>query len=101
MDENPRLAEHIRRLPTARDALREATRLRSQQRSDWFDVNVGFMEIILRAKFSQHPYLRQKLLDTGNRELIEDSPVRNLFLSEVAELTFGRSLGRLVLGCRS
>ncbi|KIP09428.1 hypothetical protein PHLGIDRAFT_29042 [Phlebiopsis gigantea 11061_1 CR5-6] len=75
MDTNPRLAEHIRGLRSPREALREATRLRSQQRSDWFDVNVGFMEIILRAKFSQHPYLRRKLLDTGNRELLEDSPV--------------------------
>ncbi len=31
------------------------------------------MRDILRAKVSQHPYVRKKLLDTGNRELIEDS----------------------------
>ena len=34
------------------------------------------MDQILHAKFMQHDDLREKLLETGNRELIEDSPVR-------------------------
>jgi predicted NAD-dependent protein-ADP-ribosyltransferase YbiA (DUF1768 family) len=34
------------------------------------------MDEILHAKFTQHEDLRVKLLETGNRELIEDSPVR-------------------------
>ena len=75
METDSRLAERIRRMPTAREALREATRLRSRQRTDWFEVNIGFMNVILQAKFSQHPHLERMLLDTGNRELLEDSPV--------------------------
>ena len=75
MDHEPRLAEHIRRMPTPRAALQEATRMRSMQRNDWFEVNVDFMDTILEAKFKQHPTLIQTLLGTGNRALLEDSPV--------------------------
>jgi ribA/ribD-fused uncharacterized protein len=75
LETSPHLAERIRRAPTPREALQEATRLRRQQRSDWFDVNLGIMDSILEAKFRQHDSLRHKLLETGDRELIEDSPV--------------------------
>ncbi|KIP09433.1 hypothetical protein PHLGIDRAFT_50683, partial [Phlebiopsis gigantea 11061_1 CR5-6] len=75
METDSRLAERVRRMPTPREALREATRLRNRQRTDWFEVNVGFMDQILQAKFSQHPHLERLLLNTGSRELIEDSPV--------------------------
>jgi len=33
------------------------------------------MKTALRAKFTQHEDLKKILLDTGDRELIEDSPV--------------------------
>ena len=33
------------------------------------------MEIVLQAKFHQHQYLQASLVDTGDCELIEDSPV--------------------------
>ena len=62
-------------MPSARAALQEATRNRRLQRSDWFDVNLGIMEIILETKFTQHVELRRMLIDTGDRELIEASPV--------------------------
>ncbi|EPS93926.1 hypothetical protein FOMPIDRAFT_1020329 [Fomitopsis schrenkii] len=66
---------HIRRLRSPREALEEAGRMRRLQRSDWFEVNVGIMDDILYAKFTQHPDLKASLLATGNRELVEDSPV--------------------------
>lgn len=75
MDHEPHLAERIRKMPTPRAALQEATRLRSLQRRDWFDVNLGLMEKILEAKLEQHPSLQYTLLETENRELMEDSPV--------------------------
>lgn len=40
-------------------------------RSDWEEVKVGIMEEIVRCKFTQNPELRKKLLDTGDRLLIE------------------------------
>ena len=82
------LAEGIRRMPSPRAALQEATRLRSLQREDWFDINVGIMASILEAKFAQHPNLRHMLINTGNSQLIEDSPVNALtFEPNDTELT--------------
>ncbi|KAI0002454.1 hypothetical protein BJV74DRAFT_600172 [Russula compacta] len=68
------LAELIRTQPSARAARREAGFQRAHQRPDWFDVNVEAMDVVLQAKFTQHDDLQEKLLETGNRELIEDSP---------------------------
>jgi hypothetical protein len=31
------------------------------------------MKDILRAKVEQHPYVKKKLFESGNRELVEDS----------------------------
>lgn len=63
-------------MPTPRAALQEATRRQRQRRHDWFDVNVGIMDAVLEHKFTQHAELRRMLLGTGDRELIEASPVR-------------------------
>lgn len=76
MTTDPALVELVRTQPSARSARREAGSHRDHQRSDWFDVNVEVMDVILHAKFTQHEDLREKLFETGNRELIEDSPVR-------------------------
>ncbi|GJE95776.1 NADAR family protein [Phanerochaete sordida] len=75
ISKRPDLAERIRTAPTSREALSEATRLRRLQRSDWFEVNISVMEDVVAAKFTQHPYLRDMLLGTGNRELVEASPI--------------------------
>tara|TARA_X000000950_G_scaffold275091_1_gene360972 strand:- start:390 stop:827 length:438 start_codon:yes stop_codon:yes gene_type:complete len=40
-------------------------------RSDWDQVKIGVMKDILKCKFSQNPELKQKLIDTGNAEIIE------------------------------
>ncbi|KAH8996599.1 hypothetical protein EDB92DRAFT_1840829 [Lactarius akahatsu] len=71
---NPGLAEQIRTQPSARAARAEAGYHRAQQRADWFEVNIEVMDMVLHAKFTQHDDLRKRLLGTGNRELIEDSP---------------------------
>lgn len=72
----PDLAEHIRKLPTPRAALEEASRNQRLQRRNWFEVNIAVMEEVLEAKFQQHRYLRRRLLNTGHRDLVEASPVR-------------------------
>jgi len=46
---------------------------RDRARKDWNAVKVYVMSDILQAKVDQHPYVKQKLLETGDRELIEDS----------------------------
>ena len=89
MTTDPALAELIRTQPSARTARREAGFHRNHQRSDWFDVNVEVMDVILHAKFTQHEDLREKLLETGNRELIEDSPVRCSALPHLRPIFYG------------
>jgi len=74
MTTDPALAELIRTQPSARSARSEAGFQRAHQRPDWFEVNVEAMDVVLQEKFTQHKDLREKLLETGNRELIEDSP---------------------------
>lgn len=40
-------------------------------RPDWERIKVSVMELGLRLKFLQHPDLAQKLIETGDEELIE------------------------------
>lgn len=58
---------------SAHDALKIATQYREKRRPDWDAVKLQIMLHILREKARQHDYVRRKLLDTGTRELIEDS----------------------------
>lgn len=43
-------------------------------RKDWEEVKDGVMEKALRAKFTQNDKIREILLSTKDRELVEDSP---------------------------
>jgi ribA/ribD-fused uncharacterized protein len=58
---------------SAHDSYKIAETNRARRRRGWDDVKVGVMRDILRAKVEQHEYVRRKLLETGDRELIEDS----------------------------
>ena len=40
-------------------------------RPDWEEVKTGIMEEIVRAKFTQHPFLASMLLQTGEKILVE------------------------------
>ena len=40
-------------------------------RKDWETIKVGLMYAIVRAKFTQHEDLKEMLLETANKELIE------------------------------
>ena len=40
-------------------------------REDWYDCRIDILESILEKKFQQHPDIRDKLLNTGFRPLIE------------------------------
>lgn len=70
-DEN--VIELIHQALSAHDSKKIAHNYKNKVRTGWDDVKVGVMEDILRAKISQHPYIREKLLETGSREIIEDS----------------------------
>ena len=58
---------------SAHAAFKIAEQNKALQRPDWDAVKVGIMRNILREKAEQHEYVRRKLLETGDRELIEHS----------------------------
>ena len=76
LPQHPEIAQRIRDLRSPREALQEASRLTHLRRADWFEVNIAIMDAILEAKFTQHDGLRDILLSTGEREIVEASPVR-------------------------
>ena len=43
-------------------------------RQDWEDVKLSVMEKAVFAKFSQNPRLKELLLATGSKDIIENSP---------------------------
>lgn len=58
---------------SAHDAFKIAERHKADCRPDWDRAKVPIMKDILRAKAAQHEYVCRKLLETGDRELIENS----------------------------
>ncbi len=67
------VCDKIRNALSAHDVFKIAQENKKHQVSDWDDVKVGVMKNILIAKLSQHPYIRKKLFETGDREIVEDS----------------------------
>jgi ribA/ribD-fused uncharacterized protein len=63
----------ILKAPSAHEAFKYAEREKRWRRDDWDAVKVDIMRDILRAKASQHEYVRRKLLATGDRDLVENS----------------------------
>lgn len=67
------LQHRILLAPSAHEAFRIAQAEKVCRRHDWDEVKVDILRELLRAKAEQHEYVRRKLLETGERELIEDS----------------------------
>lgn len=73
-DTAPELAEEIYHARSAHEAYKVAKANSDRAPTDWDDNKVRIMEDICRHKLAQHPYVRQKLLETLDRPLVEDSP---------------------------
>jgi hypothetical protein len=68
------IKEEIRNAGSARDAKQIAKRNNDKKSSDWVSIKVGIMKKILLAKVEQHPYIKEKLLESKDKEIIENSP---------------------------
>lgn len=90
----PMIRADIRSAISAHDAFKIAENSAPVRRPDWLAVRVDIMRQILRAKVEQHPYVRKKLLETGNRLLVENS-WRDSFWGEGADRTGQNMLGIL------
>lgn len=70
----PEIAEQIINAYSAHEAQKIAFANRDKQRKDWSEVKVDIMEKLVRLKVEQNPYVKQKLMQTKNYIICEDSP---------------------------
>jgi len=70
----PALVKLIFRAKSAHEAFKLARVNADKAPKDWEEKKVAIMEDIVRHKLQQHPYVLHKLLQTGNKLLVEDSP---------------------------
>lgn len=80
----------------------EAKRLgrRAVLRDDWDHVRDGVMLTALRAKFVQHLDLREALLSSGERPLVEAAP-RDFYWGDGTDGSGRNRLGELLMGLRA
>lgn len=69
----PVLQDAIHVAPSAHEAFRISREAKEYCRPNWESEKVNTMRLILIEKTKQHEYVLRKLLDTGGRELVEDS----------------------------
>jgi hypothetical protein len=69
------LIETIRASETAMDATKIGRHPSRSLRDDWENVKIPVMREAVFIKFLTHLDIQQVLLETGDRELVEDSPV--------------------------
>lgn len=96
----PDVQRAIRTAPSAHVAFKLAEQFKSDRREDWDAVKIGIMRRILRAKVEQHEYVRRKLLQTGDRQLVEDS-WRDCFWGWGSNKDGQNMLGRLWMEIRA
>lgn len=67
------LKEQLRASRSAHDCQKLAQANEDKCRKDWKEVRVKIMKEILFAKVAQHPYVLKKMLESGDKELVENS----------------------------
>lgn len=65
--------EKIKNSKSAHDAQKMAFENKDKADPEWDKKKKEIMKSILRSKINQHPYVLKKLLQTGDRKIIEDS----------------------------
>ena len=93
-------AEKIRRATSPMMAARLGRDRAVPLRKDWEAVKLGVMRQALQAKFTQHPELKELLLSTGNRRLIESTP-NDDYWGDGGDGSGKNMLGRMLMEIRS
>jgi len=70
----PKLVEKIYKAKSAHDAFKIAKANADKAPKNWEEKKVSIMEEIIRHKLKQNPYVMHKLMQTGKKYLVEDSP---------------------------
>jgi ribA/ribD-fused uncharacterized protein len=74
MENHPEIVEEIFSAKSAHDAQKIARSYKDKIDPDFYSKNLEIMEDICRHKLQQQPYARKKLLQTEDRQIVEDSP---------------------------
>ncbi len=70
----PILAEKIYKAKSAHEAYKLAKANANKAPKDWEQRKIAIMEDIVRHKLKQNPYVMHKLIQTGKKLIVEDSP---------------------------
>lgn len=97
---NMSIADLIYIAPSPCDTKLIADQYRNLISKEWDKVKLGYMEEILRAKYSQHEKVQVLLMETGEREIIENSPT-DTFWGIGADENGQNHLGRLWMKIRN
>ena len=91
----------IRKLPSARDAFQFSRDPRVSRwcRSDWESVKDNVMLKALHMKFRQHEKLRRKLLETGEKKLVEHTS-NDSYWGDGGDGSGRNTLGKLLMQLR-
>lgn len=74
-DVNEDIVDEIHEAKSAHRAFKLAkVKYLEKKPDDWMSRKVDIMEDICRHKLRQHEYVQKKLMQTGDRRLVEDSP---------------------------
>jgi len=71
----PLIWASIKDSPSAHEAMKFAHANKDKYDSEWESRKLNLMKYLVRLKHDQHAYIQDKLIITGNRELIEASPI--------------------------
>lgn len=74
MGEKPKIVEQIFRAKSAHDASKIAKKNLRKDFGKYRAKDMENMEDIIRHKLEQNPYVMHKLMQTGKRLIVEDSP---------------------------
>jgi N-glycosidase YbiA len=96
---DPAQQEQIRTAPSAMDAARLGRTLPGL-RPDWEAVRDDAMLRALRAKFTQHPLLREQLIATGDARLVEHT-TNDRYWADAGDGSGRNRVGELLEGVRA
>ena len=71
--EDLKIIKQLKNTRSAHDAMKLAYANKDKYKKNWDSIKLGIMKKILMAKVQQHPYVKKKLLESGNKELVENS----------------------------
>ncbi len=98
--DDKQIVEEIYNASSAHDALKLAIKYLNQARPTWKEDQLPIMKEICRAKLEQHPYIQKVLIESGDAELVEDSP-KDEFWGRGADWKGENNLGKIWMELRA